>query len=237
MRKDERDLLEVLKSELEFLKAGGYELSPRTAWRPRYIFEDSLSCMNYDSRHNPSPCGECVLIYLVPPELRSAKIPCRHIPLNTSGETLDSLYRYSDQCEIEETVGHWLRATIQRLQEERIAVRRERSKQLAASAEERLGIPLFQKQHPKCANRACPTAFRWTGGGKFFRFRPDLVSTSNNNPASDSSAGIHGVIHYWLCERCCHVFTLVYEDAYGVSLKLLWTELPTQEAHNELSVA
>jgi hypothetical protein len=46
-------------------------------------------------------------------------IPCRHIPFNVSGETLDSLYRYSDQNEIEETVGGWLRTTIQRLKEER----------------------------------------------------------------------------------------------------------------------
>jgi hypothetical protein len=30
------------------------------------------------------------------------------------------------------------------------------------------GTPLYQKQHPKCANPACPTAFHWTGGGKFF---------------------------------------------------------------------
>jgi hypothetical protein len=26
------------------------------------------------------------------------------------------------------------------------------------------------------------------------------------------------VRHYWLCERCSHVFTLVYEEGYGVVL-------------------
>ena len=45
------------------------------------------------------------LVYLVPPVLRSAKFLCRHIPLNSSGETLDSLYRHSDHSEIENTVG------------------------------------------------------------------------------------------------------------------------------------
>jgi hypothetical protein len=59
------------------------------------------------------------LIQLVPPERRSEKFPCQHIPLNALGETLDSLYRYCDQQEVEETVRSWLRATIGQLEEER----------------------------------------------------------------------------------------------------------------------
>jgi hypothetical protein len=131
MQKDERDLLEVLKFEVEFLKEGGYGRSPRSPWRPQYIFEDSLTCMNYDSKENPGPCSNCVLMHLVPPERRFEKIPCRHIPFNVSGETLDSLYRYNNQNEIEETVGGWLRTTVQRLEKERIAVQRNHSKQQA----------------------------------------------------------------------------------------------------------
>lgn len=45
MQKDERDLLDVLKFELEFLEKGGYGRSPRQAWRPQFIFEDSPTCM------------------------------------------------------------------------------------------------------------------------------------------------------------------------------------------------
>ena len=120
MQKDERDLLEVLKVELQFLEHGGYGCSPRAPWRPQYIFEDSLTCMNYDSNENPGPCSDCVLIHLVPAEFCSSKIPCRHIPLSASGETLDSLYRYSDQVETEEAVGDWLRAIIERLKELRM---------------------------------------------------------------------------------------------------------------------
>ena len=85
MQKDDRDLLEILKFELQFLEDGGYGRSPRTPWRPQYIFEDSLTCMNYDSKENPGPCNDCVLMQLVPPERRSETIPCRHIPFNTSG--------------------------------------------------------------------------------------------------------------------------------------------------------
>jgi hypothetical protein len=123
MQKDERGLLEVLKFELQFLEDGGYGRSARTPWRPQYIFEDSRTCMNYDSKENPSPCSNCVLMQLVPPEHRSEKIPCRHIPFSASGETLDSLYRYSNQRETEETVRNWLRATIQCLEEKRAATR------------------------------------------------------------------------------------------------------------------
>src|SRR6202165_1611223 len=123
MQKDERDLLEVLKFELEFLKDGGYGRSPRTPWRPQYIFEDSLTCMNYDSKENPGPCSACVLMYLVAPQARVEKIPCRHIRLHDYGETLTSLYRDSNQVEIEETVEEWLQNPIRLLEEQRLALR------------------------------------------------------------------------------------------------------------------
>ena len=236
MQKDERDLLEVLKFELQFLEDGGYGRSPRTPWRPQYIFEDSLTCMNYDSKENPGPCSDCILMQLVPPQHRSEKIPCRHIPFNESGETLDSLYRCSDQQETEGTVEGWLKATIQRLEEERAAARKAHSKQPVSGGTLR-GTPLYQKRHPKCANPACPTAFHWTGGGKFFRFRAAPASASGSNSTTDWPGGIHGVRHYWLCERCSHVFTLVYEEQYGVVLKVLWPELPVADTHKELSAA
>src|SRR5712692_3065304 len=237
MPKDDRDLLEVLKFELEFLAKGGYGRSPRTPWRPQFIFEDSPTCMNYDCKENPSPCSNCVLMQLVPPERRSEKIPCRHIPFGASGETLDSLYRYGDQHEIEETAGTWLRETIKRLEDERQALQRNDTKPPAPGGEAMKGTPLYQSLHPKCANSACPTAFHWQRGGKFFRFRPDRASASGSTPTTDSSTGLHGVKHFWLCERCSHVFTLVYEKEYRVVLKLLWPELPVAETHKELTAA
>ncbi len=112
MQKDERNLLDVLKFELTFLEKGGYGRSPREPWRPELIFEDSPTCMNYDCKNDPAPCSDCVLMQLMPPEIRSGKIPCRQIPLNAGEETLDSLYRWSDQHDIEETLRAWLVATI-----------------------------------------------------------------------------------------------------------------------------
>jgi hypothetical protein len=175
-------------------------------------------------------------MHLVPPAHRSEEIPCRHIRFNVFGETLHSLYGYSDQNEIEETVGNWLRATIQRLEEERMAIQRDHDKQPTPSRETLWGTPLYQTQNPKCANPACATAFHWTGGGKFFRFRPDPVSAFGSSSRIDSPRGIHGVRHYWLCERCSHVFTLTYEEGCGVILKLMWPELPVSEAAKKFSV-
>ena len=118
MAKDGRDLLEVLKFELEFLEQGGYGRLPRESWRPRFIFEDSPTCMNFNSKDR-EPCEECLLMQFVPEDARTEQVPCTHIPLSLHGETLNSLYRTGTQQEIEDALGTWLRATIQRLEAEK----------------------------------------------------------------------------------------------------------------------
>jgi len=45
MPRDERNLLEVLKSELRFLQKGGYGRLPCAQWRAPLVFEDSLTCL------------------------------------------------------------------------------------------------------------------------------------------------------------------------------------------------
>ena len=236
MHKDERDLLDVLKFELEFLEKGGYGRSPRTPWRPQFIFEDSPSCMNYDSKDHPEPCSDCILMKLVPPEGWTKDIPCRHIPLDAAGDTLDSLYRYADQREIEETFGTWLRATIKRLEAERRELRSEKPKRLVPAGEASVGIPLHENIHPKCANPACPSAFHWLSGGKLFRFFSGETASESSKPHAGLPNKTHGVKHYWLCERCSNVFALGYEEGQGVILKLLWPELPAAEKKENSTV-
>jgi hypothetical protein len=58
---------------------------------------------------------------MVPTSDGGQKIPCRHIPLTSKGETLDFLYDYGTQQEIEEALRGWLRAMIQRMDAERKA--------------------------------------------------------------------------------------------------------------------
>lgn len=86
---DKRDLLEVLKHELEFVQKGGYDSS--TSWRPKFVFEDSPSCLNLEVQEDRKPCSDCVPIALVPPEHRQGNFPCRHIPLNRAGQTVGEI--------------------------------------------------------------------------------------------------------------------------------------------------
>jgi len=117
MPTDNRNLLDVLKFELEFLEQGGYGRLPRESWQARFVFEDSPTCMNFNSKDR-EPCSECLLMQFVPENAREKQTPCIHIPLSPSGKTLEVLYRTGTQQEIEEALGAWLRATIRRLEEE-----------------------------------------------------------------------------------------------------------------------
>jgi len=119
MSDDKRDVLEVLKFELNFLEQGGYGRSVRTPWKPTSVFQDSLSCINFNDPESPHPCNECLLSAFVPDEAQSQGVPCHFIPLNKNGETVDSMERQYNQTELEEAVKSWLRATIQRIEKER----------------------------------------------------------------------------------------------------------------------
>lgn len=233
MYKDERDLLEVLKAELEFLNSGGYARAPGASWRPAFIFEDSPACMNHDYEVNPGSCGDCVLMQLVPPEFRWAKSPCRHIPLNSTGETLDSLYRYSDDHGTEAVVRAWLQKMIASLEEQRrIPLLSGRGSASAGKGEQK-GTALHE--NAKCANPACPAQFDWRKGGTFFRFRENPSQAAHNNMSE--AAGVHGVRHFWLCERCSHIFTLVYEEQFGIELRLLVGELTNSDDKKVLTTS
>jgi len=116
MPKDERSIAEVLKAELNFVKKGGYGRSPREPWRAPLVFEDSPTCMNYDTKENPTPCAECLLMEFVPADKRGEKVPCRHIPLTPYGDTLLHLYRGGTEWEIEEALAIWLQKEIAKLE-------------------------------------------------------------------------------------------------------------------------
>lgn len=116
MPQDDRNTVDVLKAELNFVKKGGYGRSPREPWRAVLALEDSPTCLNYDSKENRAPCAECLLIQFVPDQQRGEKVPCRHIPLTPEGDTLLHLYRGGTQQEIEEALAAWLQNEIDKLE-------------------------------------------------------------------------------------------------------------------------
>jgi hypothetical protein len=115
---DNRDTVEVLKAELDFVEKGGYGRSVKTPWQPTSTFQDSPSCLNLGDPAKTHPCSECTLIDFVPAEARDEDVPCHHIPLNASEATIDQLELKGDQQKTEETVKSWLRATINKLEQQ-----------------------------------------------------------------------------------------------------------------------
>jgi hypothetical protein len=105
--------LRVLKDELQFLETGGYRIL--LAWRAPLVFEDSPRCPK--GRGCACPDVDCVLMRFVPKQRCFEDVPCRHIPLNALGETIDSLYKTATNEEIEQKLQIWLLETIGKLEE------------------------------------------------------------------------------------------------------------------------
>lgn len=110
------DTLELLRFELKFLEDGGYGRFPRTPWRARFIFEDSPTCPNLGDSARTIPCDQCLLMQFVPDAKKGERVPCRHIVLSDKGETIEHLYDFGTQPELEEAVKNWLRREIARLE-------------------------------------------------------------------------------------------------------------------------
>jgi hypothetical protein len=119
MAKDNRDILEILKTELDFLEKGGYGRSVRTPWQAKSAFQDSLTCINYADPNHTHPCSECRLVEFVDSEHQSEEIPCHFIPLNEADETIEELEHEDNEAKLERELKNWLRARIQEIEKKR----------------------------------------------------------------------------------------------------------------------
>lgn len=117
--KDDRDILELLKDELDFIEKGGYGRSVRTPWKPTSTFQDSLTCLNYGDPNRTHPCNECHLLDFVSPKHQVEEVPCHFIPLNEAGDTIEDLDAEGNQAQLEQKVRDWLRAKIKEVEKER----------------------------------------------------------------------------------------------------------------------
>ena len=124
--KTTKDKLSTLKGELEFVDHGGYRtlvgrrqplfcMESGADWKKREFFEDSPSCPK-EKYCACDPQSSCVLMSFVPAEQRHETLPCHHIPLNDTGETIASLEKSGDREKIEATLKGWLSRNIQKLE-------------------------------------------------------------------------------------------------------------------------
>lgn len=116
LAQDRKLLLQKLRDELAFIERGGYRETGMRQWRPQFIFEDSPMCLNRDPTQKHVPCSECVLMAFIPPDATERRAPCRYIPLNEKGETIDSFYRFGTHEELEAAVTSWLKHAISELE-------------------------------------------------------------------------------------------------------------------------
>lgn len=122
MAKDDRDILELLKDELDFIEKGGYGRSVRTPWKPQSTFQDSLACINYGYPYRTHPCNECHLLDFVDPEHHAEEVPCHFIRLNEAGDTIEDLELEDNEAKLERAVKEWLRTKIRDIEEQRAKV-------------------------------------------------------------------------------------------------------------------
>ena len=121
MAKEQRDILDVLKRELDFLEQNGYGRSPSTPWKWTTTFRHSPSCINFNDPKRTRPCIDCPLIDFVPAEARSQDIPCHYIPIGPAGETVATMEREQDVADLEQSLKNWLGATIRQIEQQRSA--------------------------------------------------------------------------------------------------------------------
>jgi len=118
MSEDRRDVLQVLRYELNFLEQGGYNRGLAEG-RPISPFQDTLSCLNFGEPLRPHTCHECFLYDFVPEESKTEDVACHFIPLDDSGTTVASLLEAGEYRRLEELLKNWLRKTIAQLEEQR----------------------------------------------------------------------------------------------------------------------
>lgn len=122
MARDLQNILDILNSELEFIEKGGYRFSPRQdEGTLSTIFADSPTCLNYGYPYRLQPCGECPLMEFVPEDGRVSLMPCHRIPLNSSGQTIESMEETGKPTQMQEAVKTWLRETIRSIESQRSA--------------------------------------------------------------------------------------------------------------------
>ncbi len=98
-----RRALGLLRIEIENLRKRG--------------FGGSL-CMGIGAGPSFDCCENCPLVDLAPSEHRNAESPCRHIPLNQQGESIETILRKGDQTYLEAQLITWMEQTALCLQKE-----------------------------------------------------------------------------------------------------------------------
>ena len=115
MTEDLRDVLEVLRFELNHLEQGGFNWD-RAMLGKESPFKGTFACANFGDALQAHACHECLLYQFVPDDKKNEEFPCHYIQLNDSGETVAQLIEKKDPARLVKALERWLRETIERLE-------------------------------------------------------------------------------------------------------------------------
>ena len=114
MSNSTREVVMLLKKELEFLHRGGY--GGTKSWKPLSVFLDSPSCPNRLDVERSTPCPQCWLFNFVPERYGRELPACHFIPMTDDGKSVDSMRREYSQAEMLDKLKTWLQDEIQHLE-------------------------------------------------------------------------------------------------------------------------
>jgi hypothetical protein len=115
MSQDLREVLQLLRFELNYLELGGFERD-RELLGTQSPLLGTLACINFGDPLRRHACRECGLMQFVPEDKQHEEFPCHYIRLTSSGETIASLIEKNDPRRLVTALELWLRSTIARLE-------------------------------------------------------------------------------------------------------------------------
>jgi hypothetical protein len=115
MPQDLREVLQILRYELNYLEQGGFDRD-RALLGTESPFLGTFACINFGDPLRAHACRECLLHQFVPEDKQTEEFPCHHIRLSASGETVAELIEKKDPRRLVIALEHWLRNTIARLE-------------------------------------------------------------------------------------------------------------------------
>jgi hypothetical protein len=95
MSHDRREVLQMLRFELNYLEQGGYDRD-RALLGTDSPFQGTFACINFGDPLRRHACHECLLHKFVPEDKHTEEFPCHYIPLSASGETVAELIEKKD---------------------------------------------------------------------------------------------------------------------------------------------
>ena|ERR1700694_5019357 len=111
MPEDLREVLQILRYELNYLEQGGFDRD-RLLHGTESPFLGNLACINFGDPLRSHACRECVLHQFAPEDKQTEEFPCHYIRLNPSGETIAELIEKNDPSRLVFALENWLRNTI-----------------------------------------------------------------------------------------------------------------------------